>query len=254
MTTHPRSLTTSALLIVAAVGLTAFVTGFFILPSQDPFDTLWQRMCRAAGIVRNPQRGARQVAPPTLTSVVIPNTALDVGSPEQIGRGATLALRCTVCHGAQGLSGADAPNLSGQYPEVIYKQLVDYQRGARIDPVMSAMATSMSEADVLDVAYYYAYLPRSRNILPLAQSPALVRVGDPMRSIAPCDSCHGHEQRKTGAPSLDGEPRTYLNSQLRAFASGRRKNDTNAAMRSVARQLSPAETGLLTTYYAGASR
>ena len=34
---------------------------------------------------------------------------------------------CTMCHGAQGMSGSDAPNLAGQYPEVVIKQLQDYK-------------------------------------------------------------------------------------------------------------------------------
>jgi cytochrome c553 len=54
-----------------------------------------------------------------------------------IGRGATLALRCTMCHGARGLSDANSPNLAGQYPIAIYQQLVDLKTGVRISAVMT---------------------------------------------------------------------------------------------------------------------
>ena len=56
------------------------------------------------------------------------------------GRGATLALNCTMCHGAHGMSGSDAPNLAGQYPEVVIKQLHDYKSGKRSSSVMQALA------------------------------------------------------------------------------------------------------------------
>jgi cytochrome c553 len=151
------------------------------------------------------------------------------------------------------LSGANAPNLAGQYPEVIYKELLDYQRGARTNAVMNAMAASLTDLNVLDLARYYASLPREKPRLALADAPALVRVGDPMRNIAPCASCHGSADRKPGAPSLGGEPKSYLSAQLTAFATGARKNDANADMRSVARQLTQAGMDSVTNYYAGVS-
>ena len=51
------------------------------------------------------------------------------GANDAVGRGATLALNCTMCHGAQGLSVSNAPNLAGQYPEVVIKQLQRLQDG-----------------------------------------------------------------------------------------------------------------------------
>jgi cytochrome c553 len=243
-----------ATLVVVGVGAFAFTMGFYVLPSAGPSDTIWQRMCRGAGFVLTLPGGPRQVAPPTFTSVVVPHDVFGIGTAEQIGHGATLALRCTVCHGAHGLSGADAPNLAGQYPEVIYKQLLDYQRGARTDPVMNAVAASLTNDNVLDLTHYYASLQREKTDLPLADAPALVRVGDPIRNIAPCASCHGTADRKKGAPSLSGEPKAYLNAQLSAFASGSRKNDANADMRSVARGLSDADRSAVANYYAGISQ
>jgi len=243
-----------ATLIVVGVGAFAFTMGFYVLPSEGPAETIWQRMCRAAGIVRTFPENSRQVAPATFTSVVVPHEVFGVGTAEQIGHGATLALRCTPCHGAQGLSGANAPNLAGQYPEVIYKELLDYQRGARTDPVMNAMAASLTDQNVLDLSHYYASLPRERTLLALADAPALVRVGNPMRNIAPCASCHGSPDRKEGAPSLSGEPKAYLTVQLAAFTNGSRKNDANADMRSVARRLTDADRDIVTNYYAGISR
>jgi len=250
----PHKIGFIATLVVVGIGAFAFFMGFYVLPSEGPIGTIWQRMCRAAGFERTLAEGPLPVAPPTFTSVVVPHEVYGSGTAEQVGHGATLALRCTVCHGAHGLSGADAPNLAGQYPEVLYKQLLDYQRGARTDPVMNAMAASLTNNNVLDLAHYYASLRREKTNLALADAPALVRVGDPMRNIAPCASCHGASDRKNGAPSLGGEPKTYLSAQLAAFASGSRKNDANADMRSVARRLSDADRSTVASYYAGISQ
>jgi cytochrome c553 len=246
---EPRHAGGLAVAVVAAIGLAAFAVGFYVMPTQDPRATLWQRLCRAAGVVQSPQSGMEGVAAPGHTTVVMPHAALVPGTAGESGRGATLALRCTMCHGAQGMSGANAPNLAGQYADAIYKQLVDFQRGARSEAVMGAMTAALTDQDMLDLSHYYAGLPRS-NAEHLASAPALVRVGDPMRNIAPCASCHGRVDGKIGAPMLEGEPKAYLDKQLSAFKDGSRKNDMNAAMRSEARLLTPAEIATLVDHYA----
>ena len=233
---------------VVAIAAAAFFVGFTIMPSQGVGETVWERICRAAGAVQT-RSSVATAALPTLTSVVVPHAAMVAGTHEQAGRGATLALRCTACHGPQGMSGADAPNLAGQYPEVIYKQLLDFQRGARSDAVMGAMVATLSEDDMLDLSHYYAGLPRSKDDR-LAAAPALIRVGDPMRNIAPCASCHGRVDGKSGAPALEGEPKSYLDKQLTAFAAGIRHNDANGIMRNEAHRLSKTEIDTLTDHYA----
>lgn len=56
--------------------------------------------------------------------------------------------------------------------------------------------------------------------------------------------------RKGAAPWLRGQSSTYLAQQMRAFASGARRNDINEQMRKVARQLTSAEIDSLSKYYA----
>jgi cytochrome c553 len=239
-----------AVLTVIGITLCAFSIGFFALPSVSGPGNAWERMCRAAGFVSAKAASGGEAALPAYTTVVIPAAAMKTGGADQIGHGATLALRCTSCHGAQGMSGADAPNLAGQYSEVIYKQLVDFQRGARIDAVMGAMVATLSDQDMLDLAHYYASLPQIEPDRALEQAPALVRVGDPMRSIAPCASCHGRNDGKVGAPALDGQPKLYLERQLTAFSSGTRRNDANAVMRGEVSQMTTAEIATVTDHYA----
>jgi cytochrome c553 len=260
---RPNSPAILMVIAILVVGGIAFGVGFDLLPATELHATLWERICEAAGspAAGSPAAGSpagasgqRALAPlPGFTGVVLTPAAMSHGSPLQIGRGATLALRCTPCHGAQGVSGALAPNLAGQYSEVIYKQLVDFKRGARADAVMAAIVAPLTDAGMLDLAHYYAYLPEPESDQPAGVAPVLVRVGDPMRNIAPCASCHGRDDGKVGAPSLTGEPKAYLKAQLTAFATGSRKNDANGVMRGEARRLSSTEIDTVTAYYAATS-
>ena len=103
---------------------------------------------------------------------------------------------CVACHGEKAFR--SRPNfriLAGQSGAAIYKQLHDYRTGSRTHPLMTDIAKALDEADIADVAAYYAGQPqRNPNPVTLAESPAaivqLVELGDPRRNIPPCASCH----------------------------------------------------------------
>lgn len=66
---------------------------------------------------------------------------------------------CAACHGAMGISAVPMyPNLAGQKEAYIAKQLKDFKSGNRKDPVMAPMAMGLSDADIENVAAYYASL------------------------------------------------------------------------------------------------
>ena len=185
--------------------IASLLVGFVVLPSVHgdfTADGLWASICRAAGVPSDwGGRKGKEAAAQSTSVVLLPAMARS-GKSDAVGRGATLALNCTMCHGAQGLSASDAPNLAGQYPEVIIKQLADYKRGARTNSIMETLARNLSERDMQDIAAYYAYLPKARTAPTMYDEtlPALIRVGDPLRNIAPCISCHGGVDQKLGAP------------------------------------------------------
>ncbi|NGZ85416.1 c-type cytochrome [Duganella aceris] len=247
---------------ISAIGLIVFavatiLVGFAWLPSvQADFRAqgIWDSICRAAGVPSKwmPDGGREQGAPTVASNVVLLPAMARQASPASVGRGATLALNCTMCHGAQGLSRSDAPNLAGQYPEVVIKQLLDYRSGKRENALMSALARGLSEQNIADLAAYYTSLPKARTAPTTYDEtlPALVRVGDPMRNIAPCISCHGGVDQKLGAPWLEGMPKQYLVQQLQDFKQGRRKNDGQQQMRNVARPMSEEEIDAVAIFYA----
>ena len=244
--------------VVSLVALTlgSMLVGFVWLPSvQADFTAqgLWASICRAAGVPASWAAGSDATqAGPQSTEVVLERTMARTGAPDAVGRGATLALNCTMCHGAQGLSSSNVPNLAGQYPEVVIKQLHDYKSRKRTSSVMEALALGLSERDIGDLASYYAFLPKARTAATTYDEtlPALVRVGDPMRNIAPCISCHGGIDQKLGAPWIEGMPHDYLVEQLTAFRSGSRRNDSEAQMRNMARAMTSKEIEEISIFYA----
>lgn len=240
----------------ATLGLLLFsaLVGLVWLPSVQKdaqFKGLWNAICSAAGVPRTWDSSTPvQSTVRTSTVVVIPNM-LDHPTTWSIGRGATLAMRCTMCHGALGISDAKSPNLAGQYATAIYKELRDYQTGARTSAVMAPLAIGLKEQEIKDLAAYYAYLPRLAAYHPSDGEalPIIVLNGAPMRNIAACASCHGGLTNKAGSPWLEGQPAPYLRTELEAFKTGARYNDISEQMRNIARQMTPAEIDAAARYY-----
>ncbi|HEY4091851.1 MAG TPA: c-type cytochrome [Luteibacter sp.] len=64
---------------------------------------------------------------------------------------------CAACHGENGVApAADAPNLAGQKAIYLREALHQYRDGRRDAPVMRAMAGPLSEADIDQLAQWYA--------------------------------------------------------------------------------------------------
>lgn len=249
-----RTIRSAAIALTAGLAVVAIGAGFLLMPTLDgrgQVQGLWDAICSAAGVIRREAPQPVVTSSAKLTDVVVTQQIMPAPSARSIGEGATLALRCTMCHGARGLSQADSPNLAGQYATVVYKQLRDYKSGARTSAVMMPLATGLSDAEMRDLAAYYAYLPRLPPDHPQSDpAPEIVVSGAPMRNIAPCGACHGGPDNKAGSAWLEGQPEAYLVTQLRAFASGARHNDISEQMRNIARRLTPTEIVAAARYYA----
>lgn len=244
----------SAVGVTVAIFIVTAIAGFIVLPFAQTwlqFSSIWDAICSAAGV---PQRAtsATPDSPHRLSEAVITSGTLARPKQDSIGRGATLAQRCAICHGPTGISRADSPNLAGQYAAVIYKELHDFRSGARTNAVMSPFATNLTDQEIADLAVYYAYLPRLPAYHPTPQlpKPNIVIYGAPIRGIAPCGSCHGSLDNKTGSPWLEGQSEVYLKAQIIAFATGERRNDISQQMRNIARAMTPQEIDAAAAYYA----
>lgn len=66
---------------------------------------------------------------------------------------------CAMCHGALGIATLpDAPHLAGQSAIYVAAQLKAYRSGARQHEVMSLMAKPLGDADIENLAAWYASL------------------------------------------------------------------------------------------------
>ncbi|MEE9493887.1 MAG: cytochrome c [Gammaproteobacteria bacterium] len=71
--------------------------------------------------------------------------------------GKAKAASCAGCHGAGGHSNNPLwPNLAGQQEAYMVKQLKAFKDGSRSDPMMSPMAKPLSDADIDNLAAYFA--------------------------------------------------------------------------------------------------
>jgi cytochrome c553 len=241
--------------ITAAIAVLAALAGLIVLPlaqSDLKLSGIWDAICSAAGVPRLPTQAGP--APAELKTSHVVMTPEMLAKPDQvsIGRGATLAQRCAICHGPQGVSDANSPNLAGQFAAVTYKELSDFKSGARVNVVMAPFAAAMSDRDMRDVAAYYAYLPRvpSSDADADLKPPAIVVTGAPLRNIPPCGACHGEIDVKAGSPWLGGQSAVYIKAQLQAFAAGSRHNDISEQMRNIARRMTAEEIDQVARYYA----
>ena len=100
----------------------------------------------------------RIFAPLALAMFVASTPALAKGDAEA---GKTKAVPCQACHAADGNAGIDPqyPRLAGQYADYLAKALHEYKSDERKNPIMKGFATTLSDADIDDLAAYFSSLP-----------------------------------------------------------------------------------------------
>ena len=91
--------------VVAAIFVASLILGFMVFPLIQPnaqASSLWDAVCSAAGVVRAPT-SEKPIEPGfTVSSAVMTSDMLHGADAELIGRGATSAHQCAICHGPHG--------------------------------------------------------------------------------------------------------------------------------------------------------
>ena len=181
--------------------------------------------------------------------------------------GAAKVAVCVACHGPEGNAAVPAfPALAGQSAEYLYRTLAGFQRRADPASPMTAQVEKLSDADLRNIAAYFAARPRTA--APAAANAdrsagaALFEGGDPARGIAPCQGCHGaaahgHPLAAAGParyayyPRLAGQNADYLVARLGQYRDGKIDDTTNARiMRGVAHNLDDASIRALADWLA----
>jgi cytochrome c553 len=169
---------------------------------------------------------------------------------------ATSTTVCAACHTNDGSRGSPAnPIIQGQHPEYLVKQLTEFKAGKRKNPIMQGIAASLSEADMKNVAAFYASkqakpgFAKSKDTVALGEK--IYRGGIADRSVPACAGCHGPSGSGIPAqyPRLSGQHADYTSAQLTAFRSGARANSVQ--MTGVAAKMNDAEIKAVADYIAG---
>jgi len=172
--------------------------------------------------------------------------------------GQSKAAVCAACHGADGKAiQAAYPNLAGQHPQYLAKQLTDYRDGNRNNALMSGQAANLSDQDILDLAAYFGGMQKIEGIASeenLEKGMNIYRGGITSAGIAACAACHGPDGSGNGPaawPMLSGQNAEYTADQLRYFRSAERANDPASMMRGIAERLTDGEIAAVANYIAG---
>jgi cytochrome c553 len=161
--------------------------------------------------------------------------------------------RCSVCHGASGLStDAQFPQLAGQNEQYLRKQLQDFKSGRRSNPVMTPMAQELNEAQIDALAAYFSQQPGTSHPV---DDDLLVQVGRYLyergniySKVPACRSCHGDAGAGNARlPRLAGQHPNYVEQQLLRFQHKERQNDSGV-MGFVTEGLTPLEMRAVAAY------
>jgi cytochrome c553 len=156
---------------------------------------------------------------------------------------------CVACHGEGGNSrDPTVPSLAGQQRAYIVLQLVQYREQRRQDPRMSPFAEGLSDADVEELADYYAEQKPLASRRPA--DPATITAGRKVAQANHCGSCHLPDLTgQRHVPRLVGLSYEYLLEEMRAFKEQTRA-ELDGSMTMAAQPLSAREIEDLAGYIA----
>ncbi len=159
-----------------------------------------------------------------LATLVMTAGAVSSAWAQDAAAGEKKAAMCIGCHGIHGYQATfpqvhKVPMISGQGGKYIVASLVAYKKGERKHPTMRAIAASLSDQDMADLAAYYEKhggAPAAAEAAPPAP-PADVAA---LLAKGACNSCHGPNYSKPidpAYPKLAGQHGDYLFVALAAY-------------------------------------
>jgi cytochrome c553 len=180
-----------------------------------------------------------------------------VAQAQDVEAGRGKVAMCIGCHGIPDYQNSfpevhKVPMISGQSAKYIEASLLAYKKGDRRHPTMRAIAGSLSEQDMADIAAFYAQDGQGATL-------SSVAVREPSEAAAAllargaCSSCHGADYNQPIDPSypkIAGQHADYLYVALKSYQVDGNPNigRNNAIMAGISRQFTPAELKTLANY------
>jgi len=172
--------------------------------------------------------------------------------------GAKKAAMCIGCHSIPGYQASfpevhKVPMIAGQNAAYLQAALAAYKTGDRKHPTMKAIAASLSDQDMADLAAYYQALPAAKPALeakpsqqPSPEVAALIQKGN-------CIACHGENFSKPTDPSfpkIGGQHADYLFVALKGYQTQRNQvvGRANPVMNGMVANFTPKELKQLAQY------
>jgi len=186
------------------------------------------------------------------------NAAAQTASGNAAG-GEKKAAMCIGCHGIPDYKASfpeiyRVPMIAGQSDKYIVSALAQYKKGDRKHPTMRAIAASLSDQDMADLAAFYSTEAKSEappatpSVTPSPEVAELLKKGN-------CESCHGKNFSAPidpTYPKLAGQHGDYLYAALREYQIDKNPQvgRNNAIMMGMARPFTHAEAKQLASYLA----
>jgi cytochrome c553 len=187
-----------------------------------------------------------------MAAVIVSLMLVNVARGADAEAGRSKAEACVPCHGASGNAiTPGTPSLAGMPPFYTHWQLIMYRDGRRRDAQMSPFAINLSDADMADLAAYYAaQTPRGR---PVEVDVTRAAAGRPLAQSLQCGSCHGPQlMGQNQVARLAGQDFDYLLKRLRGYKA-KTTSDLDGMMTMVAQSLSDEDIQNLVHFMAGAA-
>lgn len=133
---------------------------------------------------------------------------------QDAARGEALAAErnCAACHGPNGVSPVPLmPSLAGQQAVFLVTQLVMFREGLRPVPAMAEPARGLSDAQIEDLAAFYASLPSAPKPDRGPVNTALVERGARVSAARNCNACHGADYAgRDNVPRINHQREDFL--------------------------------------------
>jgi cytochrome c553 len=184
-----------------------------------------------------------------------------VAQAQDVAKGEQKAAMCIGCHGIAGYQASfpeihKVPMISGQNAKYIVAALNAYKKGERKHPTMRGISTSLSDADMADLAAFYEKHGAS-SVKPVAETPAVAPSAEvnALLTKGACISCHGANFNKPidgSYPKIAGQHADYLYVALKSYkvANNPQVGRGNAIMGAQVKPFTNAELKAMANYIA----
>ena len=165
--------------------------------------------------------------------------------PDPVQAGKAVAAPCGGCHGEGGVGKIPGmPSLAGLDPKYLAAAMKAYKSGQRKNDVMAAALARASDADINNMALYYALQKPVRT-----QNPAPGDQAAGKAAAAACAGCHGDQgvSENPAIPSLAGQDAQYFVASLRDYKEGSRHDEP---MKGLVAQLDESAIRNMAAFYA----